>query len=39
MWPCIRPRLVDMADVAEGLPLSKEQALLCICSTQVRSKL
>ena len=31
-----RPRLVDMADVPAGLDLIGEQAILCVCSTQVR---
>ena len=34
--PARRPRLLDMADLPEGLPgLAAEQALLVVCSTQV----
>ena len=34
-----RPRVVDMADHPQGLDLSREQALLVVCSTQVRLSL
>lgn len=34
-WWFYRPRLLDMADHAEGYPLDSEQALLVVCSTQV----
>jgi len=30
-----RVKLLDMADHADGLDLSKEQAVIAVCSTQV----
>lgn len=33
--PLCRPRVVDMADHPQGLDLSRKQALLVVCSTQV----
>lgn len=34
-----RPRVIDMADHPEGLALERHQAVLVVCSTQVRATL